>query len=357
MPKPKVKNRTLPPRMTLRTYRNSKGDLWTGYYYEHKRDAAGKRKATPLGSDLAEAKMMWAEIEGRPLPKDDDTLASLYSKYMAWAEDRTASGISVRTIADRKTYWRFLEPVFGSMAVNDLLPEHMLPYFHARSTQVSAKKEIKFLSVMCNWARARGLMNAPNPVTGLTRQMKVDERRHVYVSDVDLALVYKHASDTIRNCLDIAYLTGQRPDDVRKLRWSQIKNNCIEISQGKTEAKLRIEIVGELKEVIDRIKSQSVMGVTILTDPKGQPLKQSGHFRNQFDKARDLAEDDAKKRGIEFQRFQFRDLRPKAATDLESLAGAQKLLGHTSERMTAAYIRARKGDIVQPLMTTKGGNG
>lgn len=150
MPKPKVKNRHLPPRMTLRTYTNSRGEVWTGYYYEHARDAAGKRKVTALGSDLAEAKKKWAELEGKPVPADQSLLPGLFESYIKWAENRVESGLSVRTIADRRIYWRELAPVFGQTPINGLLPEDMLPYFHARSSQSSAKKELKFLSVMCN---------------------------------------------------------------------------------------------------------------------------------------------------------------------------------------------------------------
>lgn len=355
MSKAKVKNRHLPPRMTVRTYTNKHGETWIGYYYEHPRDDQGKRKATPLGSDLAEAKKKWAELEGQPVPADLTTVGGVYEKYMAWAENRKESGLTPRTISDRRKYWKALERVYGATPINALKSEHMMPYFNNRSSKVSGKKELKFLSVVFNWARGRGLMSAPNPLIGLFRQMKVNEKRDVYVSDMDLALVYKHAGDVIKDCLDLAYLTGQRPSDVRKMRWDQIKDDALELKQGKTGAKMRIALVGELAEVIARIRARGVLGLTILTDPKGQPLKEFGYFRSQFDKARDAAEAEAKELGIPFERFQFRDLRPKAATDLENLANAQKLLGHTTERMTAAYIRARRGDVVQPLMKKAGG--
>lgn len=355
MPKPKVKNRHLPPRMTVRSYTNKRGETWTGYYYEHPRDDQGKRKATPLGSDLAEAKKQWAVLEGQPVPADLTSIAGVYEKYMAWAENRKESGLEPRTISDRKKYWKALDPVYGKMPINAIKPEHMLPYFNNRTSKVSGKKELKFLSVVFNWARGHGLMSAQNPLIGLFRQMKVSESRDVYVSDMDLVLVYKHAGDVIKDCLDLAYLTGQRPADVRKMRWDQIKDDTLELKQGKTGAKMRIAIVGELASVITRIRARGILGLTILTDPKGQPLKEFGYFRSQFDKARDAAEAEAKGLGIPFERFQFRDLRPKAATDLESLANAQKLLGHTTERMTAAYIRARRGDVVQPLMKKAGG--
>jgi integrase len=47
--------------------------------------------------------------------------------------------------------------------------------------------------------------------------------------------------------------------------------------------------------------------------------------------------------------FQFRDLRAKAATDLESSERAQKLLGHSTVTTTEGYIRGRRGDRVMPL--------
>ena len=49
------------------------------------------------------------------------------------------------------------------------------------------------------------------------------------------------------------------------------------------------------------------------------------------------------------QGFQFRDLRAKAASDLEDLARAQELLAHADRSMTQDYVRARMGDKVRPV--------
>ena len=49
-----------------------------------------------------------------------------------------------------------------------------------------------------------------------------------------------------------------------------------------------------------------------------------------------------------------RDLRAKAATDLEDLHSAQKLLGHTTRDMTEHYTRKRKGEAVKPVGAKKG---
>ncbi|MDA8093723.1 MAG: tyrosine-type recombinase/integrase [Betaproteobacteria bacterium] len=212
---------------------------------------------------------------------------------------------------------------------------------------------MKFLSVVCSWARARGYMRAQNPVLGVTRQMKVTETREIYVTDEMLALVYKHADDVVRDTLDLSYLTGQRPADVFKMRWDHIRDGAIWLEQGKTKAKLGIEVTGALSDLLDRIKRRGVVGMTILADPKGQPLKPFGYFRSNFDKARDEADKDAKSLGIPFERFQLRDLRAKAASDIESMSEARKLLGHTTENMTRHYVRARVGDRVLPVSGKK----
>ena len=50
--------------------------------------------------------------------------------------------------------------------------------------------------------------------------------------------------------------------------------------------------------------------------------------------------------------FQFRDLRAKAATDTDEASGtrtAQAILGHTTEAMTAHYIRHKVGKKVYPV--------
>lgn len=356
MSKPKTKHRHLPPHMTVRSYTNQRGETWTGYYYEHPRDMDGKRKLTPLGSDLAQARLKWAELEQQPPPVDLATVEGVYTLYMRWAENREQSKLSLRTLVDRKKYWKQLSGLYASVPIDALRPEHIMRYFEKRTSKVSGKKELKFMSVLCNWARGKGLMKEPNPCTGLFVQMKVKEGRDIYVEDIWLALVYKHGSDTIRDALDLAYLTGQRPADVKKMRWSQVQDGVLLVGQNKTGVKLRILIEGKLKEVLERIRARGIKGMTILSDPKGQPLKDFGFFRSQFDKARDAAEAEAKEMGIDFVRFQFRDLRPKAATDLDtlhSLKAAQKLLGHTTERMTAEYIRKRRGDVVSPLPAKK----
>lgn len=339
-------NRDLPPRMSRRTYKNKKGETWVGYYYITPRDENGKRKAIALGSDLNEAKRKWAELEGTAFVSPT-SVSGVLDKYFLWT--KAESGLSPRTIRDYADHRKYIEPVFGEMPIDKMRPEFFLRYFSGRSSKIRAKKEIKFLSTVFNWARARGLMLIPNPITGVTRQMKAPSKRTIYVTDSDFALVYQHGSDLVKDAMDIAYLTGQRPSDVLAMRWSDISDGILTVRQAKTSEVVRIAVIGELAEVLYRIRSRKLVGKTIISTSRGKPVTLGGSFKRAFDTARDLAELEAKEKGLEFNRFQFKDIRAKAATDSDSQTSAQKLLGHKNITTTTIYRRDKK-EVVNPLM-------
>ena len=92
--------------------------------------------------------------------------------------------------------------------------------------------------------------------------------------------------------------------------------------------------------MIGRILSRPrrVTGLSLIQDEDGQPPSYTS-LRSQFDVAREAA-------GVSFQ---FRDIRAKAATDLEDLPHAQKLLAHKRRATTEGYAGRRKRQQVAPL--------
>ncbi|MEJ7804859.1 MAG: hypothetical protein WKG03_02920 [Telluria sp.] len=74
-------------------------------------------------------------------------------------------------------------------------------------------------------------------------------------------------------------------------------------------------------------------------------------LRGAFDRARDAAAAAHPRLEKKIREFQFRDLRAKAGTDTEEASGmaaAKDQLGHSSEQMTAHYVRHRRGKLVKP---------
>ena len=180
--------------------------------------------------------------------------------------------------------------------------------------------------------------------SSLTRRTRYRHRSEVRGG----ASVLEHDDQPLRDALDLFYLTDQRVADTLKMDERDIKEGKLSVQQGKTGAKRRIEIIGELKVVIDRIMArkagQKIRSTRLVVIDSGQPMTTS-MLRKRFDDAREAA-------GIPKAEFQMRDLRAKAATDKEESTGsireARDQLGHTTVGMTEQYIRMRKGMKVTP---------
>ena len=75
-------------------------------------------------------------------------------------------------------------------------------------------------------------------------------------------------------------------------------------------------------------------------------------LRNRWDEAREKAATKAASEGdsslaATIRQFQFRDIRPKAASEIPDITDASRLLGHSTEAMTKKVYR-RVGEIVKP---------
>ena len=99
-----------------------------------------------------------------------------------------------------------------------------------------------------------GYTDAINPCQGVKGFTEVDRDR--CVTDAEFRAVWDKADPTLRDAMDIALLTGQRPADVLKIQRDDIRDGALFVAQNKTGTKRAIEIVGELATVIERITSR-----------------------------------------------------------------------------------------------------
>lgn len=294
------------------------------------------RKWTPLGRDRAKALLAWARLEGAEPDLSIKTFQAISQRY----ELEVIPTKARRTQVDNLKELERLRAVFGRVLIESIKPHHVRAYLDKRGEQAKARanREKALLSHIFNKAREWGYTDATNPCQGV-KGFK-ESGRDRYVSDGEFQAVWEQADPTLRDAMDLALLTGQRPADVLKIQREDLHDGALWITQNKTKAKRAIELTGELAALIERINARPRVRLSawLIQDDSGKPL---GTFamRSRFDKAR-------KRAGVDFQ---FRDIRAKAATDTGDLAHSQKLLGHRNREMTEHYVRARVGERVQPL--------
>jgi len=346
--------RDLPPRMLRRTRQMKSGKLWVGYYYDGRED--GKRKEIPLGTDLNEAKRKWAELEQTAPPVDSTLMRHVFDRY----EREVLTSKAPRTQKDNLQEFKMLRPVFGEAPIDAIRPIDIQQYLNNRSAKTRANREIALLSHVFRKARNWGYTDQENPCLGVDKNKEIG--RTFYADDAVWNAIRQHADPVLRDALDLAYLTGQRPADVCKMRWDDIQNGRLIVNQNKTGRHLKINIVGELAMVIQRIRERARvegMGSTIIAarhERQGTRLPQSlseSMRKERLKAARHHACEAALKVNDislvqKIKAFQFRDARSKAASDIGDITAASKLLGHTKEQITKSVYR-RNGESVEPV--------
>lgn len=325
------------PRLRIR---QRKGHRW--YYYDYG-ITKGHRHLEPLGCDYGLAIKRWAEIEGDKTP----VAKVITFRYVA---DRYRVEViptkALRTQRDNlKELGKLLDFFDDPPGPLDAIePQNVKQYMRWRaSAPIRATREKALLSHLWNWAREIGYTKEPNPCAGIKGKKA---GRDVYVEDDQYKAIRDKGDATLQDAMDIAYLCGQRPADTLKMSEMDIRDGALFVRQGKTKTPLRIEVIGELAAVIDRIKARKqvmpIYNTRLVVNKNGRSIGVHA-LSERFRKARVAA-------GIEG--VQFRDLRAKAATDKaetsHDVRQAQRQLGHSSVTTTELYIRRRRGEKVTP---------
>ncbi|WP_419199678.1 tyrosine-type recombinase/integrase [Pseudomonas putida] len=197
-----------------------------------------------------------------------------------------------------------------------------------------------------------------NPCLAVRRNK--EKVRDFYAADEIWDAVYAEGDQGLKDAMDLAYLAGQRPADTLKFSTVDLDDDYLWVDQNKTDKKLRIRrhINGELtglgrfiESLLERRKLQGVRNSRLITNDSG--LRMSWEMlRNRFSEARDkaarkLTADGNTDLAGKVRQFQFRDIRPKAASEIEDIGHASRLLGHSKEEITKRVYR-RVGEVVSP---------
>lgn len=312
----------------------------TYYFFD-----AGDREI-PLGKDYVAAVRQWAVLQGGNAPAEAVKAVTFRAVAELYLASPKFAGKAPRTQKDNlgelKQLYRFFDD--PPAPLEGIEPHHVAKYRDWRKSTHSTH-EIALLSAIWGWAREQGYTKLPNPTVDVQRNRGAG--RDVYVDDALFGRVYQHADQPTRDAMDLAHLAGQRPGDSLKMREQDIADGALFVRQGKTKAPVRVRVIGKLAEVIARIMARKALlkirSFALVVNEDGQPLSAAA-LDYRFGKAREAA-------GIGTMEFQFRDLRAKAATEVEDARGmdaAQDLLGHADRSMTKHYVKRRLGRLTNP---------
>ncbi len=281
-------------------------------------------------------------------------MGAIFDKY----EREIIPGKKPRTQQDNRNELKQLRKAFESAPIDAVTPQVVAQYRDARTAKTRGNREIALLSHVFNIAREWGLTEKENPCIRVRRNKETP--RDYYAAEDVWEAVYSVAVQELKDAMDIAYLTGQRPADTIKALVGDISEEFLLVGQGKTGKRLRIRLTdGEkptglgafLNELLERRILNGIKGSHLITNASGLRMSYP-MLRNRWDEARTEAARKAAEEGKldlaeRIRQFQFRDIRPKAASEIDDLGHASRLLGHSKEQITKTVYR-RVGEIVEP---------
>ena len=194
-----------------------------------------------------------------------------YQKSTRWTK------LAPRTQADYGKVLAYIAEKFGKHNPADMQRQHVI---RAQKTNAEAVRFanyiVQVLRVLFEHAIDIGWLgkNPVNPAKGVALIKSEGEDREPWPTDMVKAYRKEAPLGTrARILLELGIGTGQRPGDLCKMRWDAIKEGGIEVTQGKTKARLWIPITRALREALDAMPRH---GLTICAQANGKPTTYRG---------------------------------------------------------------------------------
>lgn len=310
----------LPRRMTLKH---------GAFYYIDLNNKWHKLASVP---HLAKAYEEYDKIAPRIM--SDNTMEALLERYR-----REILPTKAKTTQENERYnIQYLRVYFGKMRPTEITPVLVYRYQDIRGQEsvFSANKDIAILSRVFSKAIKWGLVS-DNPCANIEKLHEPKRERIVGQSEYDA--VYQLADSQMQIAMSIASSIALREFDVMNLVRQNILDEGLKVWISKVKKWQLFLWQPEFKAQIERAlkANHQIKSMYLLRKENGRPYTRNG-FRSSW--RRLMAK--AIKEGVIKQKFSFNDLRAKAASDAERKCGreyARALLGHTTQKTTAIYIR------------------
>ena len=349
------KNKDLPPRWCWRN----------GAIYYQVPEIARKhwdnKYLFRLGKTESEAYATWAEkLRGMETHDSLRTVGDLLDRYEREIVPTKSKAAQYYTLKALKN----LRKVFGKRDYKKIEPVHCYKYIDRRSKKklnekgkmvggpAIAKSEIVIFSDVYKKAIKWGVVKK-HPFRGQIEH-EADNVGDRYVENWELneflSVEPKHKKDpaiTIQAYVNVKIITGLRKSDLLQIQVSGLKQDGIHITpykgRDRNGKKIIIRWTDDLRKAVDYALSVRFVDISpyLFCTRRGKSYHNAeatdptSAFDSQWRRYMKRALDDTKLK----VKFKEHDLRAKTASDLDDIDKAQKLLGHTSKKTTALYMR------------------
>ena len=290
-----------------------------------------------LGHNVPEMYRAYAEmLEERPLT----TMGELFDRYLV----EVVPAKSERTQRDNRYEMQFLRAALRHMVPSEFRPRDGYAYYNERKKKSlkRALAEMALLSHVFTKAIEWGVVDK-NPCREIRKERPKPRRR--YVTEAEYAAAYKAMPVMVQCAMDLAVLTALRPGDLLGLTRANLTDDGVEIETRKTGKRILIEWSEALRNAVRRALAEAPQfRQPIICTKQGNAYTVDG-FNTIF--YRHMTALVKKEDGGLKERFQFRDLRAKSASD-DTAEAASKRLGHANSQITARVYR-RKAERAKPL--------
>ncbi|NVH76116.1 tyrosine-type recombinase/integrase [Paraburkholderia sp. JPY432] len=311
------------------------------------------KKQFRLGKTLPEAYKAWADRLGTL--DDAKTVGDLLDRYAL----EVVPMKEVTTQAHNSVAIKRLRAVLGAMPLMLIKPRHVYQYIDRRSAKTAAKREIEVLSHAYTKAVEWGYLDR-HPFKREVR-LEGQKPRTRYVEDWEIVECLSLGSRrktgsvlAIQAYMRIKLLTGLRRGDLLRLTMSDLKEDGIHVTPGKTEnttgKRLIYEWTDELREAVEVAKRVRPVSIApwLFCNRRGECYfnddGRAGGWDTMWRNFMDRVREETKVK----EHFTEHDLRAKCASDAETLEHAQALLAHADGKVTERIYR-RKPERVKPL--------
>lgn len=194
-----------------------------------------------------------------------------YRASEAWRQ------LAPRTREDYTKHLEALVATFGKLPIAGWTRAALLQYRASLTPGRQANYRLAVLRIVLAKAYDAGLL-PENPGRAL-KGFKIKPRT-AYWRPADEATFLGHAAEPMRLALMLGLYTGQREADVLAMRWTDIEDGWLTITQRKTGRRVSIPIAQTLLAELERARQRQIarrrLGIVILIGERGHPFTGSG---------------------------------------------------------------------------------